>query len=213
MNIGFIADGNRRWAREKKLPDYMGHDAGFCVLNEIVLTACLQKPECKSLTVYAFSTENWKRSLSEVAHLFQLYQKMIEIWKNRCVIDRIALKWAGRRERIPSILRKKIESLEKKSAQYSDHFTVYICLDYGSHDEILRAVQLKGENFEEALEVPMLDMIIRSGGEQRLSNFCLYQAEYAEFFFEKEYLPDFTVEKMEDIFKAFSERERRRGGN
>ncbi|MEI7510843.1 MAG: polyprenyl diphosphate synthase [Candidatus Peregrinibacteria bacterium] len=212
MNIGFIADGNRRWARKNGFPDFLGHEKGFAVLNEIVLTECLHYAECTSLAVYAFSTENWKRSPTEIAHLFRLYQTMIETWKERCVRDRIALKWAGRRDRVPGILKRKIEVVEKESAQYSDHFVVYICLDYGSHDEMARAVQEEGQNFEKALEVPMLDMIIRSGGEQRLSNFCLYQAEYAELFFEEEYLPEFTVEKMEDLFARFAERERRRGG-
>ena len=217
MLIGFIADGNRRWAKAKGLSAKEGHSAGFRAISDEVLPACFDHPNCKGLAIYDFSTENWKRSPFEVRNLFALYEEMVEEWRKKFTEKCITLKWAGRRDQIPSSLRKKIEAVESETAVFEKNFTVYLCLDYGAKDEIVRILKkqekttLSEKSFETMLEVPPLDLIVRSGGEQRLSNFCLWQAAYAEFFFEETFLPDFTREKMEEIFERFEERERRRG--
>lgn len=217
MIVGFIADGNRRWAKARDLFAKDGHQAGFRAITDEILPACFDHPKCKGLAVYAFSTENWKRSPLEIRDLFHLYETMVQEWRGNFLEKHIALKWAGRRNRVPSSLKKKVEALEAETAAFTKNFTVYLCLDYGGKDEIARILseqqktKLSEKSLERVLEVPSLDLIIRSGGEQRLSNFCLWQAAYAEFFFEEAFLPDFTKKKMEEIFERFFERERRSG--
>jgi undecaprenyl diphosphate synthase len=217
MIVGFIADGNRRWAKANGFSAKEGHKAGFRAISDEILPACFDHPQCKGLAVYAFSTENWSRSPIEVQNLFALYEEMVEEWREKFREKKIALKWAGKRTRIPSSLKKKIEQLESETKEFAKSFTVYLCLDYGAKDELVRSIKkiqdktISEKNLETMLEVPPLDLIIRSGGEKRLSNFCLWQSAYAELFFEDDFLPDFTRAKMENIFERFFERERRRG--
>ncbi len=221
LKIGFIADGNRRWAKQRGLSPAKGHEAGFRAVSDHVLPFCYDRDDINALAVYAFSTENWKRSPLELKSLFRLYHEMIDGWRDEFMKKRIRLVWAGRRTKIMRSLRTKIEELETVSSK-NRKFTVYLCLDYGSHDEIFQSIEhiektafqntkKMEKSFLENLKVPSLDIIIRSGGEMRLSNFCLWQAAYAEFFFEPEYLPDFTKKKMESILNRFYNRDRRTG--
>lgn len=225
MNLGIIADGNRRWAKRENLPAHAGHQKGFDVITTEVLEACLENTNCTALTVYGFSTENWKRSPLEIANLMKIYSQMCDTWEKLFKKNPVQLKWCGRRDRINFILKNKLEKIEKQTENIPEIsgkpvFTLYLCLDYGGQDEILRAVELaqkhseisgKLENFEKYLEVPPLDLIIRTGGEQRLSNFCIWQAAYAEFFFLQKFLPELKKNDIQKILEDFSERDRRKG--
>ena len=208
--FGLIADGNRRWARENKLAVSAGHSKGFAIVKDVVLPALFESPDWDTLAVYGFSTENWKRSPKEVADLMALYLKMADQWPKEIKAKNMRFVHAGRKDRLPSPLIKKLTALQEETKNNTD-FTVVLCLDYGSQDEIARAVEVGGTDFVNHLEVPPLDLILRTGGENRLSNFCLHQAAYAEFNFHAKKLPEITTEDMAEILENFAERQRRKG--
>ena len=203
MNFGLIADGNRRWARGQGLSPKDGHRKGFTTVTDVIYPLLLKNTHFNSMTVYAFSTENWKRSVTEVNYLMKLYKEMLDSWLPDLLKKNVRIVHAGRKDRIPKFLRKKIEEVEAVSRDH-DAFTVYLCLDYGGRDEIERAAK-KG-NITENLEVPELDLVMRTGGENRLSNFCVWQAAYAEFFFVKKCLPEIKKADVEKIIANFLER-------
>ena len=218
MNLGIIADGNRRWAKSKNLSVDKGHQKGFEVITNEVLTACIKNETCTALTVYGFSTENWKRSPLEIANLMKIYLEMCNAWEDLFKNTPVKLVWCGRRDRLNSILKNKLEAIEKQTAHVKS-FTLYLCLDYGGHDEIQRAIEKAmrageeniSENFTKYLEVPPLDIIVRTGGEQRLSNFCVWQSAYAELFFVDKFLPELLESDVEKILLDFKNRDRRKG--
>jgi len=210
LAFGLIADGNRRWAKENDLPVAQGHAQGFSVVKDVVLPALYDHPDWSTLAVYGFSTENWKRSPREVADLMKLYLKMADEWPKELKEKKIKFTHAGRKDRLPKALVTKLKNLEEETANF-ENFTLVLCLDYGSQDEIERAVKAGGSDFKKYLEVPSLDLILRSGGEQRLSNFCLWQAAYAEFNFHTKKLPALTSADMKAVLVEFAERQRRKG--
>ncbi len=210
LSFGLIADGNRRWAKSEHLPVAEGHKTGFAVVKDVVLPALYDNPDWETLVVYGFSTENWKRSPKEVADLMKLYLQMAEEWPTEIRKKEIKFVHAGRKDRLPSPLLKKLAALQEETKN-NYKFTLVLCLDYGSQDEIARAVEAGGKDFVKHLEVPPLDLILRTGGEHRLSNFCLYQAAYAEFNFHPKKLPALGVEDMHKVLAEFAERQRRKG--
>ncbi len=215
MNLGIIADGNRRWAKSKNLSVDKGHQKGFEVITDEVLLACIENKNCTALTVYGFSTENWKRSPLEIANLMKIYLEMCNKWEVLFRKNPVKLVWCGRRDRLNFVLKNKLEKIEKETKNVKT-FTLYLCLDYGGHDEIERAVvsaQKAGDvtKFSQYLEVPNLDIIVRTGGEQRLSNFCVWQSAYSEFFFIDKFLPELLKSDIEKILLDFESRDRRRG--
>ena len=156
MNLGIIADGNRRWARSQDLSVDKGHQKGFEVITNEVLTACRENKNCTALTVYGFSTENWKRSPLEIANLMKIYLEMCNTWEVLFKKNPVKLVWCGRRDRLNTVLKNKLEKIEKET-KHVEEFTLYLCLDYGGHDEIKRAVisaQQAGDarQFEQYLE-------------------------------------------------------------
>ena len=210
MNFGIIADGNRRWARSHGLETEKGHRKGFLAVKDEILPVLRDSSDFNAMTVYAFSTENWKRSISEVKYLMKLYKEMLDSWLPDLLKENVRLVHAGRKDRLPGFLTKKLDEAVEISKGNTD-FTIYLCLDYGGRDEIERAAK-KGD-IAANLEVPDLDVIMRTGGENRLSNFCIWQAAYAEFFFIPECLPELTVEHVEKVVGEFMSRNRRKGGN
>ncbi len=210
MNFGLIADGNRRWARREGLKPEEGHKKGFWAIKDHLYPFLRDHKDFNAFTVYAFSTENWKRSPFEVRYLMKLYGDMLDEWLPKLMEEGVKLVHCGRKDRIPKFLREKVENAEEVSAK-NKKFTIYLCLDYGGRDEIIRAAE-KGD-IEKNLEVAELDIVLRTGGEQRLSNFCIWQAAYAEFFFIPECLPELTVEHVEKVVGEFMSRNRRKGGN
>jgi undecaprenyl diphosphate synthase len=210
MNFGIIADGNRRWARENGVATREGHQKGFWAIKDQLFPVLYEGGEFKALTIYAFSTENWKRSVIEVRYLMKLYADMLDKWLPELLEKGVKVVHAGRKTRIPGFLKKKIKEAEKAS-KTGRKFTIYLCLDYGGRDEILRAVR-KG-SIARNLEVPDLDLVMRTGGENRLSNFCIWQAAYAEFFFVKKFLPEIKKKDVTKVIADFKAKNRRKGGN
>lgn len=208
MNFGIIADGNRRWAKKYGFTSEEGHKKGFAAVKDEIFPTLYNNPDFNAMTVYAFSTENWKRSVSEVKYLMKLYETMIDEWLPELLKKNVKLVHCGRKTRIPASLKKKIEQAEEQTKK-GKGFTIHLCLDYGGRDEIIRAAK-KG-NIEKNLEVSELDIVLRTGGEQRLSNFCIWQAAYAEFFFIKKFLPQIKKTDVRKIIETFTNRDRRKG--
>jgi len=140
----------------------------------------------------------------------KLFEEVCDTWGKELIEKQVRFVQAGRKTRLPKTLMKKIKDLEEKTKNFKK-FTVILCMDYGSHDEIRRAVKKGGNNFEKYLEVPPLDLIVRTSGEQRLSNFCLWQAAYSEFIFYDKFLPDLTEKDMEKIMIEYENRNVRKG--
>lgn len=227
QHIAIIMDGNGRWAQRRGLSRSDGHRAGADAVVRSIENC--QKYGVKYLTLYAFSTENWKRSPSEIAALMQLLGEFLD--KQSPMLDkyRIRLKIIGETERLPAPVRKKLQAAIAKSAQY-DAGVLTIALSYGSRNEITAAVkaiaqkvqagQLKVADINEktihehlqTADLPDPDLIIRSAGEQRLSNFLLWQASYAEFYFTTAFWPDFGDEDFAAAIAEYSRRQRRYGG-
>lgn len=240
-HVAIIPDGNRRWAVDKGFPTFEGHRRGFDMAVEIGRTA--RKLGIHTLTLWAFSTENWNRSKAEVKYLMDLYRVMIDKNLKEAKKDGVRIYHLGRKDRIPRGLAKKIENAEKETSTFNK-FVLNIALDYGGHDEILRAVtklctdvtadKLKVEDlykvvgkyqgkypeyfFKSYLDTkdqpnPYVDFLIRTSGEQRISGYLSWQAAYAEYYFPKYHFPDFTPQRFKEAIDIFSSRKRRFGGD
>jgi undecaprenyl diphosphate synthase len=219
--IGFIMDGNRRWAKNRGLETLEGHAAGAETLKKIigsVYTAAIPHMVC-----YAFSTENWNRTPAEVSYLMILLQQSLtdiaaEIQNGT---RRIAIRVIGERTRLPQTLQDeivRIESLEKEDTQ----LTVWIALSYGGRAEIINAARRIKESNEEITEetfskmlwtngMPDPDIVIRTSGEKRISNFLLWQSAYSEFFFTETLWPDFGETELQSMLEQYATRQRRKG--
>jgi len=212
-HVAIIPDGNRRWAKEKGLNTYEGHKKGFEQLIKISKKARLLG--VKVITIWAFSTENWKRTQEEVGYLMKLYEIMIDRYLKDALKDEVRIIHLGRKDRINSSLKNKIMNIEEKTKKF-DKYYLCIALDYGGRDEIERAVKTNGNNFTQFLDTKNLpfpdpDLIIRTGGEQRLSGFMLWQSQYSELVFEKKYLPDYSDNDFEKTINKYLLRKRRFG--
>ena len=222
-HLGIIMDGNRRWAKKKGLPTLEGHRRGAEKLKEVVRWC--KKRGIKVLTVYAFSTENWNRLPEEINFLMWLLNKFLDKQIPELRKEKVKLKIIGQREKLPKFLQKNIEKAENLTSGFND-FILVLAVSYGGKDEIVRAVKKAilekrikpGEITEEKIEIcldtadlPNLDLIIRTGGEQRISNFLIWQSAYAEFYFSSKYWPDFTEKDLDQALADFARRERKFG--
>ncbi len=214
-HVAIILDGNGRWAKRLGQPRSYGHYMGGRNLFRIA-KAC-QKIGIQKLTVYAFSTENWKRPKDEIEYLMS---KPVELYQeNKERIQEIDYKvtFAGRKDRIPKNLLDVMAEIEEKTKQ-NQGFELTICADYGAYDEIITAVnQLEKPITKEMIEEKLMvkepvDLLIRTSGEQRLSNFLLWQVSYAEFYFAKVHWPAFNERQLQKAMKAYQKRHRRFGG-
>lgn len=226
-HIAIIMDGNGRWATKRGLPRTAGHAAGSEVFRKIA-TYC-KEIGVEHLTVYAFSTENWKRSEAEVSAIMKLLNQYLHEALEKMEKDRIKLRFFGDLSRLSP----ELQALAKKTTEVSDRyegFQANICLNYGGRDEIVRAArefarrctagevsaeELTEEMFSSYLYsagVPDPELIIRPSGEQRISNFLLWQSAYAEYYFTDVLWPDFSPEELEKAIAAFNRRNRRFGG-
>jgi undecaprenyl diphosphate synthase len=222
-HLGIIIDGNRRWARERRLPTFEGHRRGLEKLKEVGKW-CKEKG-VKILTIYAFSTENWNRSKEEVSYLMKLLKRAFskkEIkWLNK---EGIKLQVIGQRERLPESLQQAIREAEVLTKNNQEGI-LNLAISYGGRAEICQAVQNIFESNEPphkitedfvsknlwTADLPDLDLIIRTGGEQRISNFLLWRAAYAEFYFSKKYWPAFTEKDLDEALADYAQRQRRFG--
>jgi len=219
-SIGVIMDGNRRWARERGLPTLEGHRRGYEKVEEL-LTWC-RAEGVDEVILYAFSTENWSRSPEEVSYLMVLFEDALPDVCERLARTGVRIRFVGERKRFSPGLREKMRELEEKSAEGAEG-TLALALSYGGRPEILAAVnRLLSEGRAHADEASFVeamwsaglrdpDLIIRTGGERRLSNFLPWQSVYSELFFTDTKWPDFGEEEFGAILADFRARERRRG--
>jgi len=216
--VGIILDGNRRWAKERGLSTFEGHHAGMETLTKAV--RFLGESGVKHLIVYAFSTENWNRKPDEVAYLMDLFRKSIKEQMKKLGEEGARVRIVGQRERFSVDLQQAMADIEKETEK-NDHITLWVCLSYGGHAEIIaaaKAAALEGEITEESFArhlwtagMPDPDIIIRTSGEKRLSGFLPWQSVYSELFFIDTYWPAFTKKEFDMILAEFAERERRHG--
>ena len=224
-HIAIILDGNGRWARKRGLPRTAGHAAGSENFRRIA-TYC-KTIGVDYLTVYAFSTENWKRPPEEVKTIMRLLDKYLHEAIDTMERDKIKMKIFGDVEGLSPQLQALVERTNEISARY-EGFQANICLNYGGRDEIVRAArcyardladgkagELTEESFSDYLYsagIPDPDLLIRPGGEQRISNFLLWQCAYSEFYFTDVLWPDFTPKELDKAIEVFKSRDRRYGG-
>lgn len=218
-HVAIIMDGNGRWAKKRLLPRAMGHKKGVEAVRKIVRAA--KDLGLDALTLYAFSTENWKRSEDEIGALMGLMKAFIIADLDEFAANNVRLKIIGDYKAFPADV---VELIEKALARTAENTgtTLAVALNYGAQDEIARAATkaaAKGAITPEAIEaeldtagMPPLDLLIRTSGEVRLSNFLLWQAAYAEMMFVDTLWPDFTPEHLAEALEKFADRERRYGG-
>jgi len=218
-HIAIIMDGNGRWAEAQGKKRIKGHEAGAKVVKEIT-TYCSNNPDIERLTLYAFSTENWKRPRLEVEFLMKLLEKYLKKELSGYLENNVRFEPIGDLRAFSKSLQKTIEDVKEKTA-HCDGLVQSLALNYGAHNEILRTIN-KIKNCEEDITEQMLsnaldckhdvDLLVRTGGDKRLSNFLLWQVAYAELFFCDTLWPDFTTNELEKIIKKFNKVERRFGG-
>ena len=225
-HVGIIMDGNGRWAKERGMIRTMGHKSAIKTLKEL----CLHMADIgiKYASLYAFSTENFKREKSEVDFLMDLFmdsfRKEFSFLKER----NVRVVFSGRREPLPEKVLDAMDQIVEETKD-NNNLVLNICINYGSHAELVDTTkkicekvqrgELSIDEINEELiqknlyqDLPPLDFVIRTSGELRLSNFMMYQASYAEFYFPKVYFPDFTVEEFDKAMEEFNHRNRRFGG-
>lgn len=220
LSIGIIMDGNRRWAKARELSTFEGHKQGYTKLKELINWS--RDAGVGYVTVYAFSTENWNRTAEEVGYLMNLFRTVIsEVTKEAKEKD-IRIIFLGQRERFAPDMQEAMNDSEE-STRSCTTLTLAVALSYGGRQEILDAVHripaekigsINEEEFSELLwtkDVVDPDLIIRTSGEERLSNFLPWQSVYSEFFFTKTLWPDFSKEEFLAIIEEYNARERRLG--
>jgi undecaprenyl diphosphate synthase len=219
MHLAIIMDGNGRWAKKRGLKRVEGHKKGAEVVKEIT-TYCANNPEIEILTLYAFSTENWKRPKMEVDFLMKLLDNWLKKELPTYIENNVKFETIGDISKFSPALKKRIE-YTKEITKNNKKLTQVLALNYGSRDEITRAVKklvennedITPENIQKNLDISRdVDLLIRTSGEIRVSNFLLWQIAYAEMFFTPTLWPDFTSKELEKIINEFKKRERRFGG-
>lgn len=213
-------DGNGRWAKERGLQRTAGHEEGAKVVRKI--TQHCANLGVKYLTLYAFSTENWNRPKLEIEFLMRLLEKYLQSEKEVYIQNNIRFKAIGDLSQFSQSLQATIKQLEKDTS-HGTVMTQILALNYGSRDEITRAVAklvsqnepITQQNIEANLDtagIPDVDLLIRTSGEIRISNFLLWQSAYSEMFFTNTYWPEFSEYELDDILSDYGKRERRFGG-
>jgi undecaprenyl diphosphate synthase len=222
LHVGIIMDGNGRWAARQGRPRGSGHQAGADAVRRVVEAA----PEAgvAILTLFAFSADNWRRPAVEVAWLMRLFRQYLRTETTRCVSNGVRLEVIGRRDRLGLGLLRAIEAAEVATSGGS-RLRLRVAIDYSGRDAILRAAQclrpgsVSRESFgrlvaivDHSAPVPELDLLIRTGGERRLSDFLLWEAAYAELYFTDLMWPEFGGDALHAAVQDFASRERRFGG-
>ncbi len=221
LHIAIIMDGNGRWAAARGLPRSAGHREGAQAVRRTLEAA--RDMGIKYLTLYAFSTENWTRPKEEINTLMQLLERTLDEYQKSAQKADYRVLVSGERERLPAGILAKMDELVRSTAS-NKGLTVHLALNYGARQEIVHAVnQILKEGLAEVTpqdisrrlyqpEIPEPDLIIRTSGEQRLSNFLLWQAAYSEFYFTPVLWPDFNKEELQKAVDAYRARKRRFGG-
>ena len=214
--VAIITDGNGRWAQARGLPVVDGHSAGADTVKARLRDAA--ELGIKELTVYSFSTENWSRSAEEVTALMRMFAERIDSETPELKEEGVRMRFIGRRDRVASALLEKMDWAEAETAG-NTRITLFVAFDYGGRQEILDAAErYEGggeEAFSQLLYAPEMhapDILIRTSGEQRLSNYLLWQSAYSELIFAPELWPDFDRAAFERCLADYDDRDRRYGG-
>lgn len=226
-HVAIIMDGNGRWAKQRHMPRTYGHKVGADVLEQILEDA--DDLGIKYLTVYAFSTENWARPFEEVKVIMNLFRDYLNNSVDKCNKNNVRCKIIGERSRLAPDIVEAIINLEEQT-KHNTGITFIIAINYGSRDEIIRGIKqiakevkdekknlddITEESFKEYLDtkdIPDPDLLIRTSGEERLSNFLMWQLAYTEFYFTDVAWPDFSKEELLKAIEKYSKRDRRYGG-
>lgn len=213
LHAAVIMDGNGRWAQRRGLPRMAGHRAGAEALRRVVEAAPGQG--IAALTVYAFSSDNWRRPKEEVDALMSLFLRFLRRERRRCVDNGVRVSVIGRRDRLPGLIQAAISECEDATAA-GTRLHLRLAVDYSSRDQILEAARRVAmpatrSAIAEALGMPDVDLLIRTGGEQRLSDFLLWECAYAELIFTARMWPDFTASDLRNAVEEFYTRDRRFG--
>jgi len=218
IHLAIIPDGNRRWAKSHNLSLWKGHEKAAENLREIK-DWCRNNPRVSVLTVWGFSTENWKRDPAFVEKLMTMLEKYLSDERDWFKENNTRLLHSGRTDRLSPSLKKLIEEITEETKDF-DAFTLHMALDYGGKDEIVRAVNRLGNknttedsirSYLDHPELPDIDCIIRTSGERRTSNFFLWQSTYAEWIFVDKHFPDFNTKDLETALKEYEMRTKRFG--
>ncbi len=227
IHIAFIMDGNGRWAKKQGKPRTYGHYAGAYKIEDVVKW-CANRG-VKYTTFYAFSTENWKRPMEEVNFIFGLLENKIHEFYERMDVEGVRLRFIGRIDKLPSSLKEKCLEYEEKTKDNS-RIQVIMAFNYGGRNEITDGIKkliedikngnITTDNLDEngfrnylyAPDVPDPDLVIRTSGEMRISNFLIWQIAYSELYFSKLLWPEFTEEELQKAIDEYSKRDRRFGG-
>ena len=226
-HIAIIMDGNGRWAKKKGLPRLEGHRRGTERVREVIREA--KRLGVGAITLFAFSTENWDRPKPEIDFLFVILEKFIDMYRKELEENDIRLQIIGRRDRISKKVMERIEDVEQKTRD-NKSFRLNVALDYGGRWDIIQGVKklladcragtisesdIDESSFAKSLslaDIPDPDLLIRTSGEQRISNFLLWDLAYAELYFPEVFWPDFDSKELGKAIEAYSARERRFGG-
>jgi undecaprenyl diphosphate synthase len=223
MHVAFIMDGNGRWAQAHGLPRHEGHRRGASVIKKVLRVA--EKSGIKYVTFFAFSSENFSRPESEVNFLMNLFEKFLQKYCKTLCEKAVRFRAIGNLSRLPLNLQLAVERLTQSTAHF-DKFHLTVALNYGARSEVIQAIgnllknkdvdveNLTWEDFEQYLytkDLPDPDLVIRTSGEQRLSNFLLLQSAYAELYFTKTYWPDFNEKEFLLAIEDYGSRERKMG--
>lgn len=221
-HVVIIPDGNRRWAKKHGLSPIEGHKKGLDVAMKVVRGS--RNLGVKILTLWGFSAENWRRPNFEVNYLMRIYASFFKKHLAELVKEGVKFNWLGRRDRVPSKLRQVLEDVESETAG-NKKYILNICIDYGGHEELIGAIKrivasgVKASKINEAMVAANLatagqpdpDLLIRTSGEQRTSGMMPWQTAYTEFYFSKEYFPDFSMSELKRALSDFASRQRRYG--
>jgi undecaprenyl diphosphate synthase len=220
-HIGYILDGNRRWAKKYGLPTYEGHLAGYNAFKEVI--EATSDAGVEYISFYTFSTQNWNRAESEIRGIMRIVRRLFKTDIKELVEEGYKLVVLGSREHLPADIIQYMDEAQEKSRD-GTKATLAMCFNYGGQEEIVRAAQrliddgtktVALESFAAALdhpEVPDCDLIVRTSGEQRLSDFMLWRSAYSEFLFLDKLWPEMTKEDVTDILEEYKRRGRRFGG-
>lgn len=219
LHVALIPDGNRRWAKQKGLKPFFGHRKSAEAEKIKNLVSEARNLGVKYLSLWGFSTDNWKRNAEEKEEIFKVILKTIRDLREEAHKEKIRFRHIGRKDRLPQELIEEIEALERETKDYSG-FNLQLFLDYGGRDEIVRAinniikrgVESVNENlflgYLDTKEIPEPELIIRTGGEKRLSGFMLYQGAYSELYYSDVYFPDFDAKELRKAVEDFKGRKR-----
>ena len=225
-HVSIIMDGNGRWAKKRGMPRTFGHKKGA----EVVMDICQDADDLgiRYLTIYAFSTENWSRPSAEVRTLMLLFGKYLKICYNKAMENNMRVRIIGDKSALSPQLQESIRVLERDTEKF-DGFHLQIAINYGSRDEMVRAMRAMMEDYKEGkfaadeldearfssyldtADIPDPDLMIRTSGEQRLSNYLMWQHAYSEFYFTDTAWPDFNKEELVKALEAYTRRDRRYG--